>query len=305
MTDTYGQNSTASSKSADLQRSLEKWLVVGVEGNSSICYNQTWKRKITPQQRSVLEHTASALRTPKDSTNANDFTGLLKSWATPLRSDGGGGARNVEIINGRAVRVSKTSGTQHGINLADESKLTVGSWITPTTKGYEVGESFWKEAKRQIERGKPCLLAQVSTSVWPTPTASDKKSSKRTTTDKQKWMNPKDPQHTAHTMLDIANLSVWPTPTARDHKDSGQNLSNSNTRKDGKTRLDTVPRIANIADQTIRMTQDGITISSGAEMKNGVQLSVEHSRWLMQLPTGYISSKLLGTPSREIRQKYS
>ena len=265
MTDTYGQNSTVSLKSADLQRSLESRLVARVDSNLSICYNQTWKRKTTPQQRSVLEHTASAPRTPKGSTNGNDSIGSLKTWATPLRSDGGGGPRNVEIINGRAVRVSKTSGTQHGINLADEVKL----------------------------------------SVWPTPTASDKKVSRRTTTDKQKWMNPNDPQHTSHTMLDVATLSVWPTPTARDHKDSGKNLSNSNTRKDGKTRLDTVPRIANIADQTIRMTQDGITISSGVEIKSGVQLNVEHSRWLMQLPTGYISSKLWETPFQRTRQKSS
>ena len=156
MTDTYGQTSTVSSKSADLQRSLEKWLVVRVDSNSSICYNQAWRRKTTPQQRSVLEHTASAPRTPKGSTNGNDSIGSLKTWATPLRSDGGGGPRNVEIINGRAVRVSKTSGTQHGINLADEVKL----------------------------------------SVWPTPTASDKKVSRRTTTDKQQWMHPNAPQHT-------------------------------------------------------------------------------------------------------------
>ena len=305
MTDTYGQNSTVSSKSADLQRSLENKLVAKVDSNLSICYKQTWKRKTTPQQRSILAHTAQAPRTPKGSTNGNDSIGSLKTWATPLRSDGGGGPRNVEIINGRAVRVSKETGMQFGINLADESKLSVGSWITPTTKGYEVGESFWKEAKRQIERGKPCLLAQASTSVWPTPTASDKKVSRRTTTDKQKWMNPNDPQHTSHTMLDVATLSVWPTPTARDHKDQGSYLKTIDTRKDGRKRLDSVPRIANIADQTIRMTQDGITISSGVEIKSGVQLNVEHSRWLMQLPIGYISSRLLETPFQRTRQKSS
>ena len=236
-----------------------------VDSNFSICYKQTWKRKTTPQQRSILAHTAQAPRTPKGSTKDNDSIGSLKTWATPLRSDGGGGPRNVEIINGRAVRVSKETGMQFGINLADESKL----------------------------------------SVWPTPTASDKKVSRRTTTDKQKWMNPNDPQHTSHTMLDVATLSVWPTPTARDHKDQGSYLKTIDIRKDGRKRLDTVPRIANIADQTIRMTQDGITISSGVEIKSGVQLSVEHSRWLMQLPTGYISSRLLETPFQRTRQKSS
>lgn len=41
-----------------------------------------------------------------------------------------------------------------------------------------------------------------------------------------------------------SELSGWPTPTTRDHKDTGANLESSNTRKDGKTRLDTVPRLA-------------------------------------------------------------
>lgn len=35
--------------------------------------------------------------------------------------------------------------------------------------------------------------------------------------------------------------SGWPTPTTRDHKDTGD-LSNSMIRKDGKSRMDTVPR---------------------------------------------------------------
>jgi hypothetical protein len=38
----------------------------------------------------------------------------------------------------------------------------------------------------------------------------------------------------------------WPTPAARDYKDTGD-LSKSMVRKDGKTRLDTVPRVASIA----------------------------------------------------------
>lgn len=53
-----------------------------------------------------------------------------------------------------------------------------------------------------------------------------------------------------------SELSGWPTPTTRDHKDTGANLEASNTRKDGKTRLDTVPRLAALTGWPTPTTRD-------------------------------------------------
>lgn len=48
----------------------------------------------------------------------------------------------------------------------------------------------------------------------------------------------------------------WPTPTTRDHKDTGD-LSGSMTRKDGKSRMDTVPRHAFMAGWYTPKASDG------------------------------------------------
>ena len=201
-------------------------------------------------------------------TSGKDSTGLPTAWNTPGAMDGNRGPDTIMFDeNGIAhsQRISQTTGTKFGMSLVTQSQLT----------------------------------------GWPTATSSDKKQSRRTTTDKQKWINPNDPQQTQHTMLDAATLTGWPTATARDHKDTGKNLSNSNTRKDGKSRLDTVPRVATLTGPA-RLTATGeMRIGSGAETINGGQLNPALSRWLMGLPPEWCDSAATAMLSSRRKHKRS
>lgn len=71
---------------------------------------------------------------------------------------------------------------------------------------------------------------------------------------------------------DQARLFSWATPATRDHKDTGD-LSKSATRKDGKTRDDTVPRQA-----------FGLANGERAQTGKRVSLNPALSRWLMGYP---------------------
>lgn len=80
-------------------------------------------------------------------------------------------------------------------------------------------------------------------SGWPTPRQADGEKNVRTGEGSAREIARKGgPQD----VMQAASMAGWPTPTTRDHKDTGD-LSNSMTRKDGKSRLDGVPRVASMA----------------------------------------------------------
>jgi hypothetical protein len=90
---------------------------------------------------------------------------------------------------------------------------------------------------------------------------------------------------------------VWPTPAARDWKDTGD-LSKSMIRKDGKSRLDCVPRVAQMLGQNQK--------TSIAEMEKRApsQLNPRFSLWLMGYPIEWAYCGERVTPlSRKSRPK--
>lgn len=78
-------------------------------------------------------------------------------------------------------------------------------------------------------------------------------------------------------------LAGWVTPTTRDWKDT----SGMTAQREGKERLDQLPRQAYTAGP-LRLTVFGeMRTGSFVEMGNGVQLNPAHSRWLMGLPRAW------------------
>jgi hypothetical protein len=63
MSGTYGQPSSTSSNSLDLTLSLESKLQAKLDSRGSTLFKLTWKRRATPQQRSIFALRASGLRT--------------------------------------------------------------------------------------------------------------------------------------------------------------------------------------------------------------------------------------------------
>lgn len=137
-------------------------------------------------------------------------------------------------------------------------------------------------------------------------------------------------------------LSGWPTAAARDWKDTG-NLEASMMRKDGKSRLDTVPRVASLTgwgtpmsssptsthcysgknpDGTnkialklpgeakligpMRLTASGMMLTgSDAEMENGGRLNPALPRWLMGFPQEWCDCAVTVMQSTRTKQRRS
>jgi len=135
----------------------------------------------------------------------------------------------------------------------------------------------WKEWPMQS--GPPICALRASArrtsdsgstgSGWPTPTASLAEKGVRTEEGAiREAMRKHGPDLGA-----VAALSGWATPATRDWKDTGD-LSTSMTRRDGRPRMDTVPR------QAFGATANGSPVPTA---RTG-RLNVELPRWLMGYP---------------------
>lgn len=114
---------------------------------------------------------------------------------------------------------------------------------------------------------------------WPTPVANDSTGSTHCYSGKNQDGSPKVCLKLPGSVL----LAGWVTPTTRDWKDT----SGMTAQRDGKERLDQLPRQAYTAGP-LRLTVFGeMRTGSFVEMGNGVQLNPAHSRWLQGLPKAW------------------
>lgn len=143
----------------------------------------------------------------------------------------------------------------------DESDC--GLWQTPVAD-----DCVEREKGKYNSRGEPKLSGQAA--LWATPKVSSG--------DYQKGKNGEK----------ILNLSgqvrLWPTPRASsamgdDVGTTLKNVENSMTRQDGKSRLDTVPRLAY-----------GLDNGMNAQTGNRGSLNPEFVFWLMGIPHEWVSS---------------
>ena len=146
-----------------------------------------------------------------------------------------------------------------GLVLRTSGKDSTG-WPTPDTN--QRGGPQHPD-KRKAGGHSVTLQDVASVAGWCSPTAQDG----------SRGSLPPRPHDTGVPLSQQAALAGWPTPAARDHKDTGD-LSKSQFRKDGKERMDTVPRVAFGATST---SCPALTEKRGA-------LNPEHSRWLMGYP---------------------
>ncbi len=150
-----GQASIGSSKSADLQSSLESRLRARTQTLGSTLYKLTWKPWVTPSGRCRSRLRASVLR-----TSGTDFTG----WPTPMARDHFP-AHSPEYI---AEKVAQGHGMA---NLNDRAQLA--GWSTPRAADGEKNVRTLEGSLREIERkGSPQDLSMgACLAGWPTPMA--------------------------------------------------------------------------------------------------------------------------------------
>lgn len=195
--DTCGPLFTASSPSADLQRSLASRLQALTDCSGSPEYALTWKDQDMPWGPPICRLRALGRR-----TSANGFGG----WPTPTK----GNADGSQSSAGMSATGRKPDGSKGTVSLNHVAKMT--GWATPrvTTNGGNGNPERAADGKARLED-------QVH--GWPTPMAKDKHESARRSiallrgheapTETGRW------------------VAGWATPTTRDHKDGTSTLENT------------------------------------------------------------------------------
>lgn len=162
------------------------------------------------------------------------------------------------------------------VRRTSESGLT--GWPSPLASNVKNCYQDWLKVIARKEAGRqPNLQDFAVLAAWPTPVVGDMTVGPRPP-DKKRGPAPGLQSATA--------LAGWVTPTTRDWKDT----SGMTAQRDGKERLDQLPRQAYTAGP-LRLTVFGeMRTGSYVEMENGVQLNPAHSRWLMGLPRAWDES---------------
>ena len=154
------------------------------------------------------------------------------------------------------------------VRRTSESELT--GWPTPVAN---------TNPQPETKRGLQNISGATRLTGWQTPMANDSTGSTHCYSGKNQDGSPKVCLKLPGSVL----LAGWVTPTTRDWKDT----SGMTAQRDGKERLDRLPRQAYTAGP-LRLTVFGeMRTGSFVEMGNGVQLNPAHSRWLQGLPKAW------------------
>ena len=281
MTDTLVQNLNDSSKQLTLQQCILSKYLERQEKLGSPLYKSRLK-KDTVQPGLVVELVQSAVRCSENASTE----WLTDSWQTARRSDGSGGPAPVRMVNDRAVRFSKTDGQNYGLKLADQARLIDANEDSPIQAG------------------------------WASPLHSDKKNSRRTTTEDEKWNDPNHRLRSAHTLLDVATLAgakrAWTTPTTK-NQEQGQAFWNEAERTEKRKGINLLTQVARtVTDQPHIITTSGQiqTISTvGTDTTDpsalAVGLNPQLSAYLMGIPDAVLHCVYLVTESLSHRRKRS
>ena len=266
MNDISAHSLNDSSRQSTLQQCILSKYLARQEKLGSPLYRSRLK-KDTVQSGLVVELAQSAHR-----CSENASTELpTDTWQTARRSDGSGGPAPVRIVKDRAVRYSKTDGQNYGLKLADQARLIDANEDSPIQAG------------------------------WASPLHSDKKSSRRTTTEDEKWNDPNHRLRSAHTLLDVATLAgakkTWTTPTTKNHE-QGQAFWNEAERT-----VTEQPHIITATGQIQTISTVGTDTTDPSALAVG--LNPQLSAYLMGIPDAVLHCVSLVTASLSHRRKRS
>lgn len=156
---TFGLSGFLSSRSADLQQSLESKLKRQLDGVGSTLFSLTWRKKATPAGRPYFQHVASVRR-----TSGTDFG----SWPTPTAAENAG---DLEKKASRRAKMKEkwrgASGNGFGHSMAELAQLS--GWPTPNVA--DDNNSRWKDApaasRARLEKSSYSNLAITAQALSP------------------------------------------------------------------------------------------------------------------------------------------